>query len=123
MMPTGSRTHRYALLIGQVLVLVLLALSSRAVLSPKASYTKAKDSKRPKVPKNVVRAEPLRITAEAKQVSDSDPKHPTTWFAGLDGIPSTSLIHELPRKAYTQLTQPDYLNPSGSPPLPFAPPS
>ena len=125
MMPGGSRTRRQILLAAKLLVLVLLAVSPRALFTPKTAYTKASDSKRPKAPKNVVRAEPLRISTIEKQTPESTPGHPGSTAARVDaGIPRASLIRALPNKAFTQLSKPDYLDPSGSggPPPPFAPP-
>lgn len=121
MMPAGTRTRRHLILAAKVLVLVLLAVSPRALLSPKTSYTKATDSKRPKAPKNVVRAEPLQVSALEKQSPESTPAHLGSSAAG---IPRAALISALPQHAFTQLTKPEYLNPSGSggPPPPFAPP-
>lgn len=121
MMPPGTRTNRHAILAAKVLVVVLLAVSPRALLSPTTSYTKAVDSKRPKAPKNMVRAEAFQISALEKQSGESTPSHPASPAAG---FPRTALIRALPQQAFTQLTKPDYLNPSGSggPPPPFAPP-
>lgn len=124
MLPTGARAKRTAIVIAQALVLVLLAVSPRAILAPKTAYTKAKDSKRPKAPKNVVRAEPLRVSSIDKQTAAPKQEHSAPAYAGLeDGSRRLAPARELPRQAFTQLTKPDYLRSTlGSPPVPFGPP-
>lgn len=126
MMPTGKRTRRAALQAGQALALLLLLVSPRALFAPTENVTKAQDSKRPKTPKNVVRAEPVRIPDAQKQG-----QVPT--LARLDSVAKdleselarSARTRALPRKAFTRLTQPDYLKSDspGSPPIPLAPPA
>ena len=125
MMSPGTRTRRHLLLVAKVLVLVLLAVSPRALFAPTTSFTKATDSKRPKAPKKALRAEPLQISSLEKQHQDSGSGHPGSTAASIDRGPlRASGVRALPNHAFTQLTRPDYLNPSGSggPPPPFAPP-
>jgi len=126
MMPTGSRTRRVALHAGRALALLLLLVSPRALFAPTENVTKAQDSKRPKTPKNVVRAEPVQIPGAQKQGQ-------VPALARLDAIAKdqeselarSARIQALPRKAFTQLTKPDYLKSDspGSPPIPLAPPA
>lgn len=124
MMPTGARVRRTAVVITQLLVLVILAISPQAGHSPKTACTKAKDCTRPKAPKDVVRTEPLRISSLDKQTTTPKDGHLDSGYPGLEeGRRSTSVADTLLRRAFTQLTKPDYLNFStGSPPVPFGPP-
>jgi hypothetical protein len=121
MIPTRNQTRRTALLLGKALVLVLLLVSPRALLAPKVVVHKAQDSKRPKAPRNVVRAEPVRIPAAEKQ--DQGPA-PDSGHADAEFTPSPR-IQALPRKAFTQLTKPDYLkcDSPGTPSLALSPPA
>jgi len=121
MLPSGNRMRRAALLAGKALVLILLIVSPRALFAPTTTVTKAQDSKRPKSPRNVVRAEPIRIPAAEKQ--DQGP----TLISGevaAESAPSAR-IPSLPRKAFTQLTKPEYLksDSSGTPSLALSPPA
>ena len=121
-MPMDRRTAGLPLLVAKVLVVVLLLVSPRALFKPVDIVHKSKDSKRPKTPKNVVRAEPLRIPAAEKQGHS-----PTPIDATVDvPAPTWSVaVQSLPRKAFTQLTKPEYLksHTSGLPPIPLAPPA
>lgn len=121
-MPTDRRTAGVAVLLAKVLVVVLLLVSPRALLQPVDIVHKSQDSKRPKTPKNIVRAEPLRVPMAEKQGHS-----PTPTDAGVDvATPTWSVaVQSLPRKAFTQLTKPEYLKSytSGLPPIPLAPPA
>ncbi len=118
----GRRTRRVALIGAQLLALVLLAVSPRAAFKPIEIVHKSKDSKRPKTPKNVVRAEPVRIPAAEKQ--GLGPSLGRVDAVALDFETSTSRIQTLPRKGFTQLTKPDYLRSDspGIPHIPLSPP-
>ena len=122
MMPTGRRTQRYALIAGQLLTLILLVASNRALFAPTEVVHKSQDSKRPKTPKNVVRAEPVRVTAAEKQGQATSLARFDTFAPDLET--GTTRIQSLPRKAYTQLTRPDYLknDSPGNPHIPLSPP-
>jgi len=121
MRPSGNQTRRAALLVGKGLVLLLLILSPRALFAPKTEVSKAQESKRPKAPRNVVRAEPIRVPAAEKQ--DQSPA-PVSGDVAAESAPSARLA-SLPRKAYTQLTKPDYLkcDSPGTPSLALSPPA
>jgi hypothetical protein len=121
MMLHASRTRRNALIGGQLLALILLVASNRALFAPTAAVTKAQDSKRPKTPKNVVRAEPVRVPAAEKQ--GQDPTLPRLDTVAMD-VDTASSSTPLPRKAFTQLTKPEYLKSDspGSPQIPLSPP-
>lgn len=124
MIPTGRRARAHAILIAQLLAFVVLAVSPRMLLKPVEIVHKSKESKRPKVPKNIVRAEPLRIPGVEKQ--GQGPKLPRldTGTQLLDAGLQSSRIPELPREGFTQITKPDYLKffSSGIPPTSLAPP-
>ena len=107
MMPTSHRVRRLVLLGGKLLVLVLLLVSPRALLKPTEIVHKSQDSKRPKTPKNVVRAEPTRVPTAEKQGHSPSPAGAAEIVAGFDADCST--VQVLPRKAYRELTKPDYL--------------
>jgi hypothetical protein len=123
MMPTSHRARRLALLGGKLLVLVLLLVSPRALLKPVEIVHKSQDSKRPKTPKNIVRAEPTRIpTADEKQGHSPSPAGAAETAAAFDA--DCSAVQVLPRKAYRELTKPDYLKTylAASPHSPHSPP-
>jgi hypothetical protein len=125
-LPLGSRTARQALLLAKLLVLVLLAVSPRALLSPVEPVHKSEDSKRPKSPKNVVRAEPVRIPAEQKQKQGPGLFPPEGVADSLPvGLAWSVHSRAIPVKAFTQLTLPDYLKTGTpeSPSHPLAPPA
>jgi len=126
MMPTGNRARRTAMLAGQALALLLLLVSPRSLLAPADTTTKAQDSKRPKTPKNVVRAEPVRIPGVEKQGHPAAPTPSDAVAKGFEaGVRRSSRIQSLPRKAFTQLTRPDYLRSDspGNPQIPLSPPA
>lgn len=110
MMPNGRRARGYALIAAQVLVLAVLAASARAMLSPTEIVHKSAESKRPKLSKNIVRAEPLRVGAEEKQPQGAKTPRPDANAVELErGLGRSAAIPELPREAYSELTKPDYL--------------
>jgi hypothetical protein len=126
MMPTGRRTRRYAVLAGQGLALLLLIVSPRALFAPAEIISNAQDSNRPKTPKNVVRAEPIRIPAAEKQGQTFNVTHPEAVAEALDaGLGRSARIQALPGRAFTQLTRPDYLRSDapGTPHVPLSPPA
>ncbi|HVR83691.1 MAG TPA: hypothetical protein VMU54_05220 [Planctomycetota bacterium] len=126
MMPTGSRTRRYAVLAGQLLALLLLLVSPRALFAPTENVSKAQDSKRPKTPKNIVRAEPIRVPADEKQGQTPSLTREDTVAGYLDaGLGRSARIPSLPRAAFTQLSKPEYLKSDspGTPHIPLSPPA
>lgn len=108
MMPLGNGYRRYAILGAKLLVLVLILVSPRALFKPTTIVHKSQDSKRPKTPKHILRAEPVRVPVADKQEHSPGPA-PAAVLADLDPGFNHSPIQTLPRKAYTQLTKPDYL--------------
>jgi len=108
MMPLGNRPRRYALLGAKLLVLVLVLVSPRALFKPTTIVHKSQDSKRPKTPKHVVRAEPTRVPMADKQGHSPSPA-PMAVSPDLDRGFILDSVPPLPHKAYTQLTKPDYL--------------
>jgi hypothetical protein len=124
MMPIGSRSRRVVALTAKVLVLVLLAISPRALLEPNSIVNKSQESKRPKSPRNVVRAEPVRIPGMEKQ-GQSPNLSGATPEGYAAGLVRSARIQTLPPRALTQLTKPDYLKSfsAGIPPIPLGPPA
>lgn len=125
-MPTGARTKRCALLLAQLLAVALFAVSNRALLAPStAIYDKAKESKRPKAPKNVVRAEPVRIPAAEKQTQGPGPSGDASAPPADTGLLGSFGSRPLPRQAHSQLTRPDYLKSysAGTASIPLSPPA
>ena len=127
MMPTSTRARRNAMLAGKLLAFILLIVSPRALFASPEHVTKAEDSKRPKAPKNVVRAEPIRIVAaDEKQAHAPNPARQDAVAKVLDaGLGGSARIQALPRKAFAELTKPDYLKSGspGSPQIPLSPPA
>ncbi|MBV8881165.1 MAG: hypothetical protein JO332_14465 [Planctomycetaceae bacterium] len=125
MMPHGSRTSRTALAAGRALALVLLLVSPRALYSPAEPVHKSQDSKRPKTPKNIVRAEPVRVPAAARQGQGPGLEGSHASAEELTYGPARgSAVLPLPRDAFTQLTRPEYLKSfsAGIPSHPLSPP-
>jgi hypothetical protein len=94
----------------QVLAIALLVTSPRALLAPAGTFNRAMESKRPKVPKNVVRADPGQISTLEKQGQSPPPPRTEAfrqethrWFIGAFSTDAR------PRAASIQLTKPDYL--------------
>ncbi len=115
------------MLAGKLLALLLLIISPRALFTSPLSITKAEESKRPKAPKNVVRAEPIRISA-ADEKHGHVPnltRHDAVAEDFDTGLGRSARIQFLPRKAFAELTKPDYLKSDspGSPHIPLSPPA
>jgi hypothetical protein len=101
---------RTLLRIAWVLVIALLATSPRALLAPTATFNRSMESKRPKVPKNVVRSDPVQISDLEKAGQSPPPPRREASPQITDGwLLGASSIQALPRAAFTQLTKPDYL--------------
>ncbi|HZE99334.1 MAG TPA: hypothetical protein VE981_20185 [Planctomycetota bacterium] len=120
------RREKLARIAATGLLLALVLVSPRALLQPVEIVHKSQDSNRPKIPKNVLRAEPVRVPTAEKQgngpgLSGSDPVS-EGWFAGFSGLTPLQAVRA---RAFTQLTKPEYLKcfASGAPPVPLAPPA
>ena len=109
-MMSGTRTQRTALLATKILILVLIAVSPRALLAPGAIYNRSVESRRPKSPRNIVRTDPIRISNLEKQGQGPKPSPNEASRPGIEGwIAQASPLSSLPHQAFTQLTKPDYL--------------
>jgi len=104
--------------VGWLLILVILAISPRALLAPKQAVSRSSESKRPKTPKNVVRAESNhasnidRITKLLRPAPSTNDRHDSH-----DLRTRVTLAPQVPVKAAFELTKPDYLKlAGGSPP-------
>ena len=121
----SARTRRSAIQIAKILALLLLALSPRSLLAPTASFNRAMESKRPKVPKNVVRSDPVRVSNLEKQGKSPGPPRPEIFqLVIVGGHPRSPGINPLSFRARVPLSKPDYLNLfSASSPHPLGPPA
>lgn len=118
-------SRRSLIPVAALVAVVMIAISSRALLAPALSFNQALESKRPKTPKNVVRADSTH-TANSERPGKAPKPSPTTETAvpGL-GLPYRSAFaSEGPLKAFRELTKPDYLKlfEGPSPGIPLAPP-
>lgn len=110
-------SRRVLVSVSWLLVVVILAISPRSILVPNQA-TQASESKRPKLPKNVVRAESNHASnidrmAKAARPAPSDVMLPTVH----DLQARTTLAPQVPVEAILELTKPDYLKlAQGSPP-------
>lgn len=123
-MPVGNRARRAAGISGYLLAVLLLTVNlPRAVFVPAEAVHKSQDSNRPKAPKKIVRVEPIQIVAAEKQGQAAVPDRIEAKAAGF--VAGTPGAQPLPRKAFTQLTKPDYLQTfiSGSSSIPLCPPA
>jgi hypothetical protein len=99
------------------LVVVILVVSNRSIVAPTQAVTRSQESKRPKMPKNIVRAESSH-TANIDRISKLP--RPAPSVAGPhdshDLQVRTTLAPQVPADAFHELTKPDYLKPAdGSP--------
>jgi len=101
-------TRRFLVPVAALVALVVLAISPRSLLAPSHSFDRASESKRPKAPKNVVRA-------DSHQGSNSErPGKAPRPGSGLE-TPRESkdiqvrIASPVPAKAFQELTKPDYL--------------
>jgi hypothetical protein len=105
-----ARTKRLLILTARLVVIVLLAVSPRALLAPALSFNRSVESKRPKSPKNIVRTNSVRVANAEKQ--GNEPKAPREVLLLLElhhGPANLLRACGLPLVAFTQLTKPDYL--------------
>jgi hypothetical protein len=96
------------------------------LFAPRELVSKAQDSNRPKTPKNIVRAEPVRIPAAEKQGQIPNVTRQDAVAEDLDqGLGRSTRTQALPRKAFAELTKPDYLKSDspGTPHIPLSPPA
>jgi hypothetical protein len=105
-----ARTKRVLILTARLVVVVLLAVSPRALLAPALSINRSVESKRPKSPKNIVRTNSVRIANAEKQGKEPKASREDLLLLALHHGP----LHVvracgLPPVAFSQLTKPDYL--------------
>src|SRR5579859_6183548 len=104
--------------IAGLMVILLLATSSRSLLAPARSFDRASESKRPKTPKNVVRANSPHVSNSERPGKGPRPS-PTqdTPQQSHDVQVRTAFASPALSKAFQELTKPDYLKSySESPP-------
>src|SRR5882672_6535570 len=109
--------RRALALVGWTVALVILAISPRALLAPVKSFNRSEESKRPKMPKNVVRAESNHASNIERLSRALRPP---------SSLPVPTLTHDLQvrialapgsaGRSIPELTQPEYLRHSGASP-------
>lgn len=104
--------------VGWLLILVILAVSNRSILAPTQVVTQSQESKRPKMPKNVVRAESNHASNIDRAIKALRPAPSTPAPHELHDLRArTALAPQVPVEAILELTKPDYLKVAdGSPP-------
>lgn len=119
-------SRRALIPVALVVAVVVLAISPRAMLAPTLSFNQAQESKRPKCPKNVVRAVPTHASNSEKsgrqaKVAPQEPC-PHAPYALQVRI---ALTPRVPDRALRELTKPDYLKlfSGSSPRAGLAPPA
>jgi hypothetical protein len=112
--------------VAALLAVVLLAITSRSLLAPALSFNRASESKRPKMPKNIVRADSHHVSNGERpgKAPKSGPGQETSQ-ASHDVQVRIVFASPVPTRAFQALTKPDYLKPYGAPPpgSPLAPPA
>lgn len=116
--PRNVLNRRVLAPVGWILIVVILAISPRSILAPTHAVTRAAESKRPKAPKNVVRAESNHASNIDRMVKAARPAPSTAAPHELHDLRArTTLAPQVPAGAILELTKPDYLKPAqGSPP-------
>lgn len=111
-------TSRSLIPMAAVLVVVIVAISPRALLAPALSFNQAQESKRPKTPKNVVRADSTHTSNSERPGRSLRPEPRTESLQETHDLQVRASISTLlPEKAFQELTKPEYLRlSSGSPP-------
>jgi hypothetical protein len=105
-----GRRWQSAILMAKVLAVVLLATSPRAILAPTSSFNRAQESKRPKVPKNIVRSDPVQVSNLEKQgKSPPPPRSETSRQAVVGWLPPSPWARSVSLKAHSELSKPEYL--------------
>jgi hypothetical protein len=101
-----------------VVAIVLLAISPRALLAPALSFNRAQESKRPKTPKNIVRADCSHTSNAERSNRLAKADHPeVSPEESHDLKVRIALASTVPGAAFRELTKPAYLKLfSGSPP-------
>ncbi len=101
-----------------LVAIVLLAISPRALLAPSLSFNQSQESKRPKTPKNIVRAGSSHVSNAERLGRQAKVDHPDLNPHELHDLQvRIALAPSVPSPALRQLTKPDYLNLyTGSPP-------
>ncbi|HLY08796.1 MAG TPA: hypothetical protein VKW04_05735 [Planctomycetota bacterium] len=126
-MSKGSPVSRQSLIpVAAILVVVIVAISPRALLAPSLSFNQAQESKRPKTPKNIVRANPCHTPNSERPGKSLRPDPATDTLRDTHDLQARPLpASSVPDKAFHELTKPEYLKLfSGSPPgNPLAPPA
>jgi hypothetical protein len=104
--------------IGGLMAVLVLATSTRSLLAPPRSFDQASESKRPKTPKNVVRADSPHVSNSERPGKGPRPS-PTqdTPQQSHDVQVRIAFASSALTKAFQELTKPDYLKSySESPP-------
>src|SRR5689334_62389 len=101
-----------------VVAIVLLAISPRALLAPSLSFNRAQESKRPKTPQNIVRADSSHTSNAERSNRLTKVPHPEVTSEGSHDLQArVALTATIPGPAFRELTKPSYLKLfSGSPP-------
>jgi len=121
---TGPPLTRECLVaIAAVLALVILAISPRSLLAPQHSFDRAAESKRPKAPKNVVRADSNHASNSERPGKAPRPSPSReTLQESHDVRVRIAFASSAFTRAFQELTKPDYLKTSDASP-PLAPPA
>jgi hypothetical protein len=101
-----------------ILIVVILAICPRTVMGPTRTFDRATESKRPKTPRNVVRAEPTHTANVDRQTKFVRPDPAVANASQSHDLQvRTTLAPRVPSRAFHELTKPDYLKlVQGSPP-------
>ena len=106
--------------VAALLALVILAISPRSITAPNLSFDRAKESKRPKTPKNVVRADPAHTSNGERPGKGVKPDlSNNTSQESHDVQARLAFASPVPAEASRELTKPGYLRSGGASP-PYA---
>jgi len=119
-------TKDFWLFVAKAMVVLLFAVSPRTLIGPTHLLSREQESKRPKTPKHILRADRVQVSRRehAAKGPGAGPARAEILLALAEGaLRSGQPAPEIPLRAASELSKPGYLRPyEGSPPETHASP-
>jgi hypothetical protein len=113
-------TKDFWLFVARAMVVLLFAVSPRTLIGPSNLLSRQQESKRPKTPKHILRADRLEVsrTERAAKGPGSEAARAEILLGRAEvALPSARIDPEIPLRAAAELSKPGYLKPyDGVPP-------